>query len=153
METNIVEKPVRVGVFSTISKADEAVAGLLSAGFTKGSDRAKDGHFREYEHRHPAGTNAAMAAATGGAIGSMLGGLAALGSTVATGGVGILVAGPIFAATGAVAGGLVGAMMSRGVEREVANYCDQAVSRGMILARADRVFAQADVESIEPSEG
>lgn len=173
METPVVEKPVRVGVFSTIRQADEAVAGLLSAGFTKEqitvmcSDRAKEQHFREYEHRQPAGTNAPMAAATGGAIGSVLGGLAALAGVVATGGVGILVAGPIFAATGAAAGGFVGAMMTRGVEKEAANYYDQAVTRGKILvaaedqsdhaeqllARAERVFAEAGAEPIELSEG
>jgi hypothetical protein len=173
METTVVEKPVRVGVFSTISKADEAVAGLLSAGFTKEqitvmcSDRGKEQHFSEYEHRQPAGTNTPMAAATGGAIGSVLGGLAALAGVVATGGVGILVAGPIFAATGAAAGGFVGAMMTRGVEKEAANYYDQAVTRGKILVaaedqgdgaeqsleRAERVFAEAGSEPIELSEG
>ena len=33
----------------------------------------------------------------------------------------------------AVAGGLIGAMMSRGVEGELANYYNQAVSLGKIL--------------------
>jgi outer membrane lipoprotein SlyB len=169
METTIVEKPVRVAVFSTTPRADEAVTGLLSAGFTKDqitvmcSDLAREQHFSEYDHRQPAGTNAPVAAAAGGAIGSILGGLAAIASVVATGGVGILVAGPIFAATGAVAGGLVGAMMTRGVEKEAANYYDQAVTRGKILvaaedqsdnaeqllAQAERVFTAAGAEPIE----
>jgi predicted ABC-type sugar transport system permease subunit len=93
----------------------------------------------------------------------VVGGLAAVASVVATGGVAILVAGPIFTATGAVAGGLVGAMMTRGVEKEAANYYDQAVTRGKILvaaenqsdqaeqllARAERVFSAAGAEPIE----
>jgi hypothetical protein len=34
-------------------------------------------------------------------------------------------------------GGLVGAMMTRGVEKELADYYDQAVQRGKILVAAE----------------
>jgi hypothetical protein len=37
------------------------------------------------------------------------------------------------AAGGAVAGGFVGAMMTRGLEPEMANFYDQAVQKGKIL--------------------
>jgi hypothetical protein len=173
VETTIVEKSVRVAVFSTTRRAREAVTGLLIAGFTKEqitvmcSDLAKKQHFSEYEHRQPAETNAPMAGAGGGAIGSVLGGSAVIPTVVATAGVAILVAGPIFAATGEVAGGLVGAMITRGVEKEAANYYDQAVRRGKILVaaedqsehaeqlltRAERVFAAAGGEPIELFQG
>ena len=51
----------------------------------------------------------------------------------ATGGIALLAAGGIAAWGGAVAGGLIGAMMSRGVEGELANYYNQSVSLGKIL--------------------
>ena len=46
-------------------------------------------------------------------------------------------AGPITAWAGGVAGGLVGAMMTRGVEKEIANFYQQAVVDGQILVAAD----------------
>ena len=68
---------------------------------------------------------------------------------------------------GGVVGGLVGAMMTRGVEKELANYYDQAVSRGKILVaaeqddthkqamleRATEIFHRHGVESMPMREG
>lgn len=170
--------PVRVGVFSDMARADRAVHALHEAGFEKHAiniicptcvpGRPTD-HPEEYEQKEPAGAHTPAAAASGGAIGAMVGGVIALASAAATGGISLLVAGPLFAgaAGGAVAGGLIGAMMTRGVEKEVANFYDQAVGKGKILvaveyegpdqeerlALAERVFHEGGAEPIALPEG
>lgn len=145
MESNLtpVERPFRVGIFPTVEGADKAVKALLAAGFTTEqitvicSDPVKERHFQQYEHEEPAGTFTPLAAATGSAIGAIVGGVASVAAMAATGGIGIFVAGPLFAGTGAIVGGLVGAMSTRGVEKEIANYYDQAVVAGKLLVAAE----------------
>ncbi len=142
-QENAAEKPIRFGVFSTVSEARGAVSGLLNAGFSSAeitvicSDESKEVMFREFEHQEPAGTHTPAAATAGAVIGATLGGLAAVAGTVATGGVALLAAGGLAAWAGGVFGGLVGAMMSRGVERELANYYNQAVEAGKLLVAVD----------------
>lgn len=137
------ETPLRVGVFPDIARADRAVESLIKAGFTTEqisvlcSDKAIEAHYRPFEHQDPAGANTAAAVVTGGAIGVALGGLTLLAGVVTTGGFGILAAGGLVAWTGGVVGGLIGAMLTRGVEKELANYYDQAVEYGAILVAAE----------------
>ena len=137
------EKPIRFGVFDTVEGARRAVNGLLAAGFSTPeitvicSDENKEAMFREFEHQDPAGTHTPVAATTGAVIGATLGGLAAVAGTVATGGVALLAAGGLAVWSGGVLGGLVGAMMTRGVERELANYYNQSVEAGKLLVAVD----------------
>jgi hypothetical protein len=167
------ERPIRVGVFSTMRGADCAVDNLLKAGFTSDqitvvcSDHAKEAHFRRFEHEEPAGSHTPAAVAVGGAIGAALGGLTMIAGAVTTGGLSLLAAGGLAAWTGGVVGGLVGAMMTRGVERELANYYDQAVTAGKILvaaedhseaqrqnlARAEQILAECGAEPVALPEG
>jgi hypothetical protein len=148
MATAVTNKPVQspaleVGVFDTVEHARQAVRGLLDAGFTKEhitvvcSDDTKERYFSEFEHQHPAGTYAATATIAGGTIGALLGGLTVVASALATGSLALWAAGPITAWAGGVAGGLVGAMMTRGVEKELANFYQQAVVSGQILVSAE----------------
>src|ERR1700736_526297 len=143
MESNLTneERPFRVGIFTTVERADEAVRGLLAAGFSDReisvvcSDKVKEKHFQRFEHEEPAGAHTGAAAASGAAIGGLLG-LLSMAAVVSTGGLGLLVAGPLFvstAGTGAIVGGIVGAMTTRGLENELANYYNQAVIKGKIL--------------------
>jgi hypothetical protein len=131
------------GVFNTVDEATRAVHNLLAAGFTKEhvtvvcSDDTKERYFREFEHQDPAGTHTTTAAVVGGTIGAALGGLSVIAAAVATGGVALWAAGPITAWAGGVAGGLVGAMMTRGIEKELANFYQQAVLNGQILVAAE----------------
>ena len=133
------------GVYSSIDKAKQAVHGLLQAGFRPAqitvicSDQTKEQHFREFEHEQPAGSQTAEAALKGGTIGGALGGFTAIASAPAFAGLALWIAGPIAAVigAGAVLGGLVGAMMTRGVEKELANYYQQAVVEGRILVAAE----------------
>src|SRR5882757_5615018 len=143
VETSANTRPFEAGVFGSIDDAREAVHGLLAAGFTPAnitvvcSDETKERYFSEFEHQDPAGTHTPSAAIAGGTIGAVFGGLAVIGSAVATGNLALWAAGPISAWAGGVAGGLVGAMMSRGVEKELANFYQQAVVSGRILVAAE----------------
>jgi hypothetical protein len=145
---NPVKKPIaddrlEVGIFPTVEGARRAVQGLLAAGFSKEqitvmcSDQTKERYFQEFEHQEPAGTYTPTAAITGATIGALLGGASVVVASAATGGMALLAAGPITAWAGGVAGGLVGAMMTRGVEKELANFYQQAVVDGQILVAAD----------------
>ncbi|MCE9546652.1 MAG: hypothetical protein K8T25_14320 [Planctomycetia bacterium] len=141
--TSRAPRPIRVGVFSSAASADHAVEGLLLAGFTKAeitvvcNDQAANEHFRPFEHQHPAGTFTPTTAVAGGVIGAVLGGLTVAIGAAATGGAALLATAPIAVWGGGAAGGLIGAMMSRGVEQELANFYDQAVSEGQILVAVD----------------
>jgi hypothetical protein len=141
-QTSTAEKPFCVGIFTNVAQADQAVAGLLNAGFDKGhitvicSDQVKEQHFHAFEHEHLAGADTPFAAAAGGAIGALLGGAASTAMIVGTGGVGLIAVGPLLA-TGAIVGGFVGAMTTRGVGRDLANYYEQAVTQGKILVAAE----------------
>jgi hypothetical protein len=159
-------KPLRAGVFSLLTEADEAIHRLLAAGFTKDeitvvcSDESKERYFREFEHQDPAGTYTPAAAAIGSSIGAALGGITvAVG--LATGGLPLIIIGGASMMTGAVLGGFLGAMATRGVEKEAANFYNQAVLAGQLLvvvechgedadarlARAERILSEAGAET------
>jgi len=137
------ERSVRAGVFATVAKADQAVQGLLAAGFRKDqitvvcSDEAKEQHFREYEHQEQAGANTPAVAATGGALGAAIGGATAVAAGIAGGGLPLLIVGGAGLLTGSVFGSFLGAMLSRGFEKEAANFYDQAVEQGKLLVTAE----------------
>jgi hypothetical protein len=139
----VAKRPLEVGVFSSIDDARQAVRGLVSAGFASDqitvvcSDETKERYFKEFEHQEPAGTFTPTATIAGGTIGAIVGGLAVGASALATGSLALWAAGPISAWAGGVAGGLVGAMMTRGVEKELANFYQQAVINGQILVAAE----------------
>jgi hypothetical protein len=166
------DRPIRVGVFSTLAAADRAVDGLLAAGFSRDeisvmcSDESVERHFKEFEHQKPAGSHTPAAAAAGSVIGAAIGGLAAVAGLITTGGLAVLAAGGLAAWTGGVVGGLVGAMMTRGVEKELANFYDQALTEGKILVaaedaannqtrlnQAERIIADSGAEPMPLPEG
>ena len=166
-------RSLEVGIFDTVDDARRAVRGLLEAGFTQEqitvvcSDETKERYFAEFEHQHPAGTYAATATIAGGTIGALLGGLTVVASALVTGSLALWAAGPITAWAGGVAGGLVGVMMTRGVEKELANFYQQAVVSGQILvaaedhgpngttmlAKAAKILAESGAKPLELAEG
>jgi len=134
-----------VGIFDSVANVRTVIGELLAAGFTRDqitvvcSDEKKIAQFHEFEHQHPAGTSTPMMASAGGIAGATLGGLAALGAVLASGGAPVLVlaSGGLAIWSGGIVGGLVGAMMTRGVEKELADYYDQAVQDGKIIVAAE----------------
>jgi hypothetical protein len=160
---------VHVGVFNWIGAADRAVVDLVAAGFPKERitvicPTCTKEKYEDYHKQEPAGAHTVTGVATGGGIGALLGGLVAAAAMAASGGTALLIAGQMFAGSGvgAVVGGFVGAMMTRGMEPEVADYYDQALQKGQILvavelsdevtaqqlAEADRIFAAAGAEPV-----
>ena len=145
IQRNSHPRPIRVGIFDTVEQAEDVVNGLRRAGFSRDeitvvcSDETKEKYFRAYEHEDPAGAHTATATIVGGTIGAVLVGTGVAVATAATGGLALplFVIGPMAAAAGGVLGGLVGAMMTRGVEKEVADFYDQAVTEGRILVAAE----------------
>lgn len=172
-EKNDLARPVRAGVFRGRRAAHAAVDALLAAGFRREqitvicSDETKEREFREFEHQQPAGANTPGAAVAGSSIGAAVGGLAASAAGIAAGGVPLLIVGGAGLLTGGVLGGFLGAMLTRGVEKEAANFYDQAVSSGRILvtveqhgegaatalARAEQILASAGAEPLPLTEG
>jgi len=82
---------------------------------------------------------------TGGAVGGVLGGLTAVAGAAASGGGALLVAGTLLSGAlgGSVAGGFVGAMVSRGLEPDVADLVDQALNEGAILVVVEENEAES----------
>ena len=164
--------PLRIGIFSTVSRAERAVEALQAAGFTAAhitvlcSDHTRQEHFAQYEHQR-LGKDTAGVVAAGGAIGAAVGGLAALAASMATAGATLLFAGGIAVWSGGVVGSLIGAMMTRGVEKELADYYEQSVAKGKILvaaesegpgsaerlAKAEQIFAEIGALPLEIPKG
>lgn len=134
---------VRVGVFSNIRDADVVVGRLHTAGFrndqiTVVCPTCISQDAGDHQDRSPPGDGTPMAAVGGGAIGAVLGGLAAVAG-IAVGGGGVLVAGAMVQAAGggAVLGGFIGAMLTRGNENEVTDFYGQSLQDGKVLVSVD----------------
>jgi outer membrane lipoprotein SlyB len=135
--------PIRAGIFSSVEKAEEAVRRLQEAGFANEqitvvtSDEGRRRHFSNVKLQEPAGAHTEPAAAIGSSFGAALGaiGMGAVG--LALGGVPLIVAGTYGLLAGGVVGGFVGAMLTRGIETEVANFYDQEVAAGNLLVAVE----------------
>ncbi len=173
MATHVFSRPLRVGIFSAIEKAEMAVTRLLQAGFTRDditvvcSNRDIEAHFREFEHQEPAGFYTPRAVATGAGIGVAVGLVVGAGLLAFTRDFGFVAMGCIAVGACAVVGGLCSAMLTRGVEKELANFYDQAAPPGSILVaaeshlehpeqtlkKAEYALAEAGAEPMELDEG
>ena len=168
------KKPFRVAVFDTVPEADRAIDALIAAGFAKEEISVICPHCVTEPHagvneEERSGSHTPRAIAAGGTIGAVLGGLTAAIGIAATGGTALFVAGPLLyglygAAAGAVGGSFVGAMMTRGLEPEIADFYDQALSKGQVLvavedhdeanlARAEKVLSATGAHPISLSAG
>src|SRR5262249_45938350 len=125
-----VDRPVRVGVFSTVQQAERAVEALFAAGFRREqlsvicSAEHKEKLFGNLAHPAHPPRQTRGAIAVGGAIGATLGGLALAATALVTGDASLLAAGTVLVGGGAFAGSFTGAMMTRGFEKEIADYYD-----------------------------
>lgn len=173
MHETTVDRPVRVGIFSTVQAADKAVKDLFAAGFSRDqisvicSDEHKEKLFGSLAHPYHSARQTPEAIALGGAVGATLGGLALAATALVTGGASLLAAGTVLVGGGAIAGSFTGAMTTRGLEKEIADYYDGAVRLGKILvavevegeaheqrlAQAERILAGAGAEPVPLVEG
>lgn len=134
-------------LFEDRESAERAFNDLLSRGYDPNdinvlmTDEGRDKHFvedRETELGNKALEGTGTGAAIGGAIGGTLAAIAAIGTSIALPGMGLLVAGPLAAAlagagAGGATGGLIGALVGAGIpEERVKNY-EAGIKEGGIL--------------------
>ena len=136
------------GLFPDRESAERAYGSIRERGYNDDdvnlvmSDKTRKQHFavddRETELGNKALEGAGTGAAIGGAVGATLAALAAIGTTLALPGLGLLVAGPIAAAlagagAGGATGGLIGALVGAGIPEERVKDYEEGIKRGGIM--------------------
>jgi hypothetical protein len=134
------------GLFDDRERAERAYQSLTSRGYGTDdvnlimSDDTRKKHFadKDSDLGDKAWEDAGKGAAIGGGIGATLGAIAAIGTTLALPGLGLLIAGPIAAGlaglgTGAVTGGLIGALVGHGVPEEHAREYESGIKEGRVF--------------------
>ena len=133
------------GLFNDRQSAERVYSSLESRGYSKDdvnlmmSDETRNRHFGEGTPDTELGSKALEGAgagsAIGGTLGAIIGGIAAIGTNVLLPGLGLVVAGPIFAAlagagAGGLTGGLVGALIGSGIPEEHAAEYESGIKNG-----------------------
>lgn len=156
-------QPIHMAVYDDVPTAASAVHDLREAGFTPEeisvlcSDVHRERLFQEYVHEEPAGKHSEEAVNKAGLAAAGLGGAAVLTGLLTSTGIGIFAIGA-FAGVAAV-GTFVALMLTRGQEKELADYYDQAVTEGKILvgietndpdrqAIADEIFGKQGEQAL-----
>src|SRR5436190_11816255 len=136
------------GLFRDRESAEQAYGSLTERGYTQDdvnlvmSDETRKKHFavdgRETELGSKALEGAGTGAAIGGTVGATLAAIAAIGTTLALPGLGLLVAGPIAAGlagagAGGATGGLIGALIGAGIPEERVKDYEEGIKKGGIL--------------------
>ena len=140
------ENRMLTGLFRDRDSAERAYRSLQDRGYGKDdvnllmSDDTRKKYFadEDTELGTKAWEGAGKGAAIGGGVGATLGAIAAIGTTLALPGLGLLIAGPIAAAlagggAGALTGGLVGALVGNGIPEEHAKHYEKGIREGGIV--------------------
>ena len=140
------ENRIVTGLFRDRESAEGAYRSLNSRGYGKDdvnlmmSDDTRKKYFTDddSEMGTKAWEGAGKGAAIGGGVGATLAAIAAIGTTLALPGLGLLIAGPIAAAlagagTGALTGGLIGALVGHGIPEEHARAYEKGIKDGGIV--------------------
>ncbi len=144
------------GVFRTKEDAEQAYDSLIRRGYSPEeitvlmSDSTRDRYFNDSDHdkdnpdydKESLGNKsmekAGVGSAIGGTVGAIVGAIAAIGTSVALPGLGLIVAGPIVAAltgagAGGLTGGLIGALVGSGIPKEKAEVYHRSIEEGGIV--------------------
>ncbi|RSK48572.1 hypothetical protein EI291_11380 [Hymenobacter rigui] len=136
------------GTFRDRASAERAYESLSSRGYSKDdvnllmSDDTRKAHFGDNTPDTDLGDKAmegaGVGSAIGGTAGAIIGAIAAIGTSVALPGLGLIIAGPIAAAlagagAGGLTGGLVGALVGSGIPEEHAAEYESDVKNGNIV--------------------
>ena len=140
------ENRMMTGLFRDRESAEGAYRSLSSRGYGKDdvnlmmSDDTRKKYFSDDDSElgTKAWEDAGKGAAIGGGVGATLAAIAAIGTTLALPGLGLLIAGPIAAAlagggAGALTGGLIGALVGYGIPEEHAKHYEKGIREGGIL--------------------
>ena len=136
------------GMFRDRSSAEKAYTALHSRGYGKDdvnllmSDETRKTHFGDDTVHSDLGDKAmegaGVGSAIGGTAGAIIGAIAAIGTSVALPGLGLIIAGPLAAAlagagAGGLTGGLVGALVGSGIPEEHAAEYESGIKDGGIV--------------------
>lgn len=148
MENNTNGYGLRTNIYKDRESAEQAYQSLRSRGYTEEeinlimSDETRKKHFEHSDEETELGNKALEGAGTGSAIGgtagAIIGALAAIGTSVALPGLGLLVAGPLVAGlagagAGGLTGGLVGALIGSGIPEDRAKEYETGIKDGGIV--------------------
>ena len=147
MGSSPARKRMVTGLFKDRESAESAYGSVTSRGYTQDdvnllmSEETRKKHFvggRETEIGNKALEGAGTGAAIGGTVGATLAAIAAIGTTLALPGLGLLVAGPIAAAlagagAGGATGGLIGALVGAGIPEERVKRYEEGIRNGGIV--------------------
>ena len=135
------------GMFRDRASAERAYQSMHDRGYSKDdvhllmSDETRDTHFADGTHTElgdKAMEGAGVGSAIGGTAGAIIGAIAAIGTSVALPGLGLIIAGPLAAAlagagAGGLTGGLVGALVGSGIPEEHAAEYEEGIKNGGIV--------------------
>jgi|SRR3954471_19266338 hypothetical protein len=134
------------GMFNERESLERAYNKLGERGYTKEeinlimSDETRKKHFAhdESDLGNKAKEGAGKGSLIGGTVGTAVGIIAALGTSLVLPGLGIIVAGPIVAGlagagAGTIAGGLIGALIGAGIPEDKAKLYESGVKNGRIV--------------------
>jgi uncharacterized protein YjbJ (UPF0337 family) len=138
------------GLFRDRESAERAYGSVTSRGYTRDdvnvlmTDQTRDSWFgddtddADSELGSKALEGAGAGSAIGGTLGAIIGGIAAIGTSVILPGVGLIVAGPLAAAlagagAGGLTGGLVGALIGSGIPEDRAKEYESGVREGGVV--------------------
>ena len=137
------------GLFDDKESAERAYQSLSTRGYGKDdanvimSDKTRDKYYPAgSEQKSALGDktmeDAGKGAAIGGTIGATLAAIAAIGTTLALPGLGLLIAGPLAAGlagagAGGLTGGLIGALVGHGVPKEHAEEYEKGIKNGGVF--------------------
>ena len=140
------ENRLLTGMFNDRASAEGAYNSAISRGYTKDdvnllmSDETRKNHFSDTETElgSKALEGAGTGSAIGGTLGAIIGGIAAIGTSLALPGLGLIIAGPIAAAlagagAGGLTGGLIGALVGAGIPEDRAQAYEQGLKDGKIM--------------------
>ncbi len=136
------------GMFRDRASAERAFSSLQSRGYSKDdvnlvmSDETRKRHFGDDKPDSDLGDKALEGAgagsAIGGTLGAIVGAVAAIGTSVALPGLGLIIAGPLAAGlagagAGGLTGGLLGALVGSGIPEDRAKEYESGVKEGGIV--------------------
>src|SRR5687768_1005358 len=136
------------GMFRDRDSAERAYMAANKKGYKRDeinllmSDETRKLHFtdthKETELGNKALEGAGAGSAIGGTVGAIVGAIAAIGTTIAIPGLGLLVAGPLAAGlagagAGGITGGIIGALVGAGIPEERAKIYEKGIKEGGIV--------------------
>jgi len=148
--TNTNRSRMVTGMFRDRESAERAYNAVSSRGYGKDdvnlmmSDDTRKRHFADRDKDHDtdlgdkAMEGAGVGSAIGGTLGAVVGAIAAIGTSIALPGLGLVIAGPIAAGlagagAGGLTGGILGALVGSGIPEDRAKTYESGIKEGNIV--------------------